>query len=199
MSRTASSDTTSRDARVRRLSAARARDSEAKTTRALDVVRDLLGSGQRVTFAGVAREASVSTWFVYNQAQVRDAVQAAVEEQREHGRHTSQVSGGQRVNPAGLHTELALAREEIKDLKKERDRLRERVRLSLGAELDDVDRSQLVGRVEQLEQEKADVKHELSVARDQLTALGRRLQESEDGLTAARAGLRRAMRAVPAR
>lgn len=199
MTRTASSDTASRDARVRRLAAARARDSEAKTARSLDVVRDLLGSGQRVTFTGVAREASVSTWFVYNQAQVRDAVQAAMDEQRKHGRHTSQVSGGQRVNPAGLHTELALAREEIKDLKKERDRLRERVRLSLGAELDDADRSKLVERVEQLEREKADLKHELENTRDQLFSLEGRLQESEDDLTAARAGLRRAMRAVPSK
>ncbi|MDX3634466.1 DUF6262 family protein [Streptomyces europaeiscabiei] len=197
MSPTTSSDAASLDARVRRLSAARAQDSEAKTARSLDVVRDLLGSGQRVTFAGVAREASVSTWFVYNQAQVRDAVQAAMDEQRKHGRHTSQVSGAQRVNPAGLHTELALAREEIKDLKKERDRLRGRVRLSLGVELDDVDRSKLVERLEQLEREKVELQHELANTRDRLISLEGRLQESEDDLTAARASLRRAMRAVP--
>ncbi|MEI5008502.1 DUF6262 family protein [Streptomyces sp. PmtA] len=197
MSRTASSDTASRDARVRRLSAARARDSEAKTARSLDVVRDLLGSGQRVTFAGVAREASVSTWFVYNQPRVRNAVQAAMDEQRELGRQASQASGSQRANPAGLHTELALAREEIKDLKKERDRLREHVRLSLGAELDDVDRSQLVERVQKLERQNAELNRELSDAQDGLAVLQRQLQESEDDLTAARASPRRAMRAVP--
>lgn len=198
MSRTAGSDTASRDARVRRLSAARARDSEAKTARSLDVVRDLLGSGQRVTFAGVAREASVSTWFVYNQPRVRDAVQAAMDEQRQLGHQAPQSSASQRVSPAGLNTELALAREEIKGLKKERDRLREHVRLSLGAELDNVARSQLVERLKQLEQAKADLQHELSNTRDRLTAVERRLQETEDDLTAARAGLRRAMRAVPA-
>lgn len=197
MSRTATSDTESRDARVRRLSAARARDSEAKTARSLDVVRDLLGSGQRVTFAGVAREASVSTWFVYNQPRVRNAVQAAMDEQRELGRQASQASGSQRVNPAGLHTELALAREEIKDLKKERDRLREHVRLSLGAELDDVDRSQLVERVQQLERQNAELNRELSDAQDRLAVLKHQLQQSEDDLTAARTSLRRAMRAVP--
>lgn len=197
MSRSQGSDTASRDARVRRLSAARAQDSEAKTARSLDVVRDLLGSGQRVTFAGVARDASVSTWFVYNQPRVRNTVQAAMHEQRELGRQFSGASGSQAVNPSGLHTELALAREEIRDLKNERDRLRERVRLSLGAELDDVDRSQLVNRAQQLERERTDLRRELSDARDQITALKRRLQESEDDLTAARAGLRRAMRAVP--
>jgi chromosome segregation ATPase len=199
VSRTASSDSASRDVRVRRLSAARARDSEAKTARSLGVVRDLLGSEHRVTFAGVAREAQVSTWFVYNQPQVRNAVQAAMDEQRGLGRQASLRSSSHRVTQSGLHTELALAREEIKDLKKERDRLRERVRLSLGAELDNVNRSQLIERVEQLEREKTDLKHELSAAREQLTALERRLQESEDDLIAARAGLRRAMRAVPSK
>jgi chromosome segregation ATPase len=199
VSRTASSDNASRDVRVRRLSAARARDSEAKTARSLGVVRDLLGSEHRVTFAGVAREAQVSTWFVYNQPQVRNAVQAAMDEQRGLGRQASLRSSSHRVTQSGLHTELALAREEIKDLKKERDRLRERVRLSLGAELDNVNRSQLIERVEQLEREKTDLKHELSAAREQLTALERRLQESEDDLIAARAGLRRAMRAVPSK
>jgi chromosome segregation ATPase len=141
----------------------------------------------------------VSTWFVYNQPQVRNAVQAAMDEQRGLGRQASLRSSSHRVTQSGLHTELALAREEIKDLKKERDRLRERVRLSLGAELDNVNRSQLIERVEQLEREKTDLKHELSAAREQLTALERRLQESEDDLIAARAGLRRAMRAVPSK
>ncbi|MFF4306714.1 DUF6262 family protein [Streptomyces sp. NPDC001601] len=199
MTRTASHDTAGKEARVRRLRAARTQDSEAKTARALDVVRDLLASGQRVTCARVAREASVSTWFVYNQPQVRDAVQAAMHEQREHGRRTTAAPGPGQVTPAGLHTELALAREEIKDLKRERDRLRERVRLSLGAELDDVGRRQLVERIRQLEQQNTELRHELSEARDRLTDSERRLQEAEDDLTAARASLRRAMRAVPSK
>ncbi|WP_405908195.1 DUF6262 family protein [Streptomyces sp. NBC_00828] len=199
MSRTAPSDSATRDARVGRLQAARTRDSEAKTARTLNVVRDLLASGQRISCARVAREASVSTWFVYNQAQVRDAVRAAMREQHEQGRQVSGSGSRQPVTPAGLYTELALARDEIKDLKKERDRLRERVRLTLGAELDDVDRRQLVERIQQLEQRSTDLNHELSDARDRLTTLEQRLQDSEDDLTAARAGLRRALRAVPSK
>ncbi|MFD8217773.1 hypothetical protein ACFV2U_29700 [Streptomyces sp. NPDC059697] len=92
-----------------------------------------------------------------------------------------------------------MARDEIKDLKKERDRLRERVQLSLGAELDDVDRRQLVERIQELEQRNTDLDHELSDARNRLITLERRLRESEDDLTAARASLRRAMRAVPSK
>ncbi|MER7683893.1 DUF6262 family protein [Streptomyces sp. NPDC097610] len=186
-----------REARVKRLHAARAQDSAAKIDRSLRVIHDLLASGQRITIARVAREASVSTWFLYNQLKVREAVQTAMHEQQHHKGRTSPSSSTQQVSPAGLHTELALAREEIRDLKKERDRLRERVRLSLGAELDDVDRRQLVERVQQLERQNAELNRELSEARDELTALNRKLQESEDDLTAARSSLRRAMRAVP--
>ncbi|MEU2716182.1 DUF6262 family protein [Streptomyces sp. NPDC007205] len=193
----ASYDAAGREARVQRLRAARAQDSAVKIDRALKVVHDLLASCQRITFARVAREASVSTWFVYNQPQVRNAVQTAMHEQRAHGRRTAATPDSRLVTPAGLQTELALAREEIKDLKKERDRLRERVRLSLGAELDDVGRRQLVERVQQLEQQNTDLRRELSETRDRLTGVERRLQESEDDLTAARASLRRAMRAVP--
>ncbi|MER6225180.1 DUF6262 family protein [Streptomyces sp. 900105755] len=199
MTRTSSHDTADNEARIRRLRAARAQDSEAKTARALDAVRGLLASGQRITCAGVAREASVSTWFVYNQPQVQEAVRAAMHEQRQHGRRTATGPSSGQVTPAGLQTELMLAREEIKDLKKERDRLRERVRLSLGAELDDVGRGQLVERIRQLEQQNAELRRELSEAGDRLTDSERRLREAEDDLTAARASLRRAMRAVPSK
>jgi chromosome segregation ATPase len=199
MKHVAISGSDGRDARVERLRAARTRDSEAKTARAMEAVRGLLSSGQRVTVARVAREASVSTWFVYNQPRVRDTVQTAIHEQREHGRQTSPATNGQQVTPAGLRTELALARDEMKDLRKERDRLRERVQLSLGTELDEVDRGQFVRRIQELEQQNSDLNRELSDARDRLASLECRLRESEDDLTAARAGLRRAMRAVPSK
>ncbi|MEV7523118.1 DUF6262 family protein [Streptomyces sp. NPDC091371] len=197
MKRTPLAETNGRDVRVERLRASRTQDSEAKTARALDAVRGLLRSGRRITIAQVARDASVSTWFVYNQPQVRNAVQTGMATQREQGLQRPAAPGRQQVSPAALQTELALARDEIRDLKKERDRLRERVRLSLGAEIEEVDRNQLVGRVQQLERDNASLNAELTGTRDQLTALEGRLRETEDDLTAARAGLRRAMRSVP--
>jgi len=199
MTRPPSHDAAGREVRVQRLRAARAQDSAAKIDRSLKVIHDLLASGQRITFARVAREASVSTWFVYNQPPVRASVEAAMSEQRgQRGKHSLPASR-QQVAPAGLHTELALAREEIKDLKKERDRLRDRVRLSLGAELDDVSRRELVERVQQLEQQNAALNQELSGSRNRLIDLEQQLRESEDALTAARASLRRAMRVVPSK
>ncbi|MEU5219101.1 DUF6262 family protein [Streptomyces sp. NPDC020807] len=193
----AASGSNDRNSRVERLRASRAKDSEDKTKRALDAVDVLLRSGRRITVSQVARDAEVSTWFVYNQPQVHQAVQDGITAQREQVRHVSPSAEAQRVSPAGLRTDLALAREEIKDLKKERDRLRNRVRLSLGTELDGVNHSELIQRVQQLEQRNTDLDKELSVARDRVTSLEERLRETEDDLTAARAGLRRAMRAVP--
>ncbi|MER5871833.1 DUF6262 family protein [Streptomyces sp. NPDC002044] len=199
MKRTTLADTNGRDVRVERLRASRTQDSEAKTARALDAVLRLLRAGRRITIAQVARDASVSTWFVYNQPQVRDAVRTGMATQREQGLQKPPAPGRQQVSPAGLQTELALARDEIRDLKKERDRLREHVRLSLGAEIEEVDRHRLVERVQQLERDNASLNAELTNTRDQLAALEGRLRETEDDLTAARAGLRRAMRAVPPR
>ncbi|MBM7441870.1 DUF6262 family protein [Streptomyces sp. HB132] len=192
----AASGSNDRNSRVERLRASRAKDSEDKTKRALDAVNGLLRSGRRITVSQVARDAAVSTWFVYNQPQVHQAVQNGITAQQ------GQVQGApvpaaRQVSPAGLQTDLALAREEIKELKRERDRLQNRVRLSLGAELDEVDRNELVERVQQLEQRNTVLRQELSEARDRILALEGRLRETEDDLTAARAGLRRAMRAVP--
>ncbi|MEU4063758.1 DUF6262 family protein [Streptomyces wedmorensis] len=193
----AASRSNDRNTRVERLRASRAKDSEEKTKRALDAVNGLLRSGLRITVSQVAREAAVSTWFVYNQPQVHRAVQEGIASQQERVRQDSTAPAAQQVSSAGLRTDLALAREEIKDLKRERDRLLNRVRLSLGAELDGVDQSELIQRVQQLERRNTDLNEELSEARKRIAALEGRLRETEDDLTAARAGLRRAMRAVP--
>ncbi|WP_328627467.1 DUF6262 family protein [Streptomyces sp. NBC_00353] len=193
----AASGSNDRNSRVERLRASRAKDSEDKTKRALDAVDGLLRSGRRITVSQVARDAAVSTWFVYNQPQVHQAVKEGITAQREQVRQDSPVPPARQVSPAGLRTDLALAREEIKDLKRERDRLLNRVRLSLGAELDGVDQNELIQRVQQLEQRNATLNEELSEARNRIAALEGRLREAEDDLTAARAGLRRAMRAVP--
>jgi len=193
----AASGSNDRNIRVERLRASRAKDSKDKTKRALDAVDGLLRSGRRITISQVARDAGVSTWFVYNQPQVHRAVQDGITAQREQARQGSPVPEARQVSPAGLRTDLALAREEIKDLKRERDRLLNRVRLSLGAELDGVDENELIQRVQRLEQRNTALNEELSEARERIAALEGRLRETEDDLTAARASLRRAMRAVP--
>lgn len=40
---------------------------------------------KRISFARVAREANVSTWFVYNNPEVKDAIRDAMNEQTQRG------------------------------------------------------------------------------------------------------------------
>ena len=70
-------------------------------------------------------------------------------------------------------------------------------RLSLGTELDEVNRNELIERVQQLEQRNTTLDQQLSEANDRITAFEGQLRGAEDDPTAARASLRRAMRAVP--
>ena len=115
-------------------------------------------------FSGVAREAQVSGWFVYNQLDVRAAV------------------------------ELAHARAEIRDLIDQRDRYRERARLALGTELEGISQQQLTDRITHLEAENLNLAREANAAQaraNQATDLAQRLTAELDG---ARLSLRRMIR-----
>ncbi|MGY1503698.1 DUF6262 family protein (plasmid) [Streptomyces sp. QTS52] len=193
MSRTASS----RDARVARLRQARQSDSVTKTTRAREVIRDLLTAGQRVSFARVAREASVSTWFVYNNPEVKAAIRDAMNDQTHHGIEAAAAPRSERATPASLHTDLALAREEIQDLKRERDTLKRRVQLALRAEIDHVAQADLVDRIQDLEHHNQVLATDLTQARASAERLAKQREESEETITSLRLALRKAIRAVP--
>ncbi|MGW0578015.1 DUF6262 family protein [Streptomyces sp. NPDC002920] len=192
MSATASS----RDTRVARLRRARQTDSVTKTTRARGVIRDLLKAGQRITFARVAREANVSTWFVYNKPEVKTAILDAMNDQTRHGAEAAATPRSQRT-PIGLHTDLAFAREEIQDLKRERDTLKQRVQLALGAEIDNVSHAGFVSRIQDLERQNQMLARDLAHARASAGQLAKQQAESEETITSLRLALRKAIRAVP--
>ncbi len=124
-------------------------------------------------------------------------MRAAIQEQARHGIPAAAVLPRQRVSEAGLQTDLALAREEIKDLKTEHDRLQARVRLALGAEIDDVQRTELLRRIRDLESHNALLISELAGQTDRADRLERRTAELEDEVTAVRRALTRSIRAVP--
>ena len=187
----------SRDARVARLRRARQTDSVAKTTRARSAIRDLLKAGQRITYARVAREANVSTWFVYNKPEIKTAILDAMNDQTRHGAEAAATPRSERATPASLHTDLALAREEIQDLKRERDALKHRVQLALGAEIDTVAQADLVKRIQDLEHQNRVLAQELTQTRANANRFARQREESEETITSLRLALRKAIRAVP--
>jgi hypothetical protein len=150
-----------------------------------------------VTFAAVAKTAGVSSWLVYSGG-VRERVEAARRRQADHGLTAGPcpaVADKQRATPASLRTELAIARGEIRRLRAEHDKLRKRLGLHLGAEIEGPDRVQLIARMADLEA----VNRQLVAERDGHTAEAdmarRRVGGLEDELTAARESLRLVIRA----
>jgi hypothetical protein len=186
--------TDTRERRTDALTAARRKDSAAKTTRSLAAVERLHRGGRRVTFAGVAREAQVSGWFVYNQPDVRAAVDRAIADQVANGVTAASVNTAERVSAASLATELAHARAEIRDMIEQRDRYRERARLALGTELEAITQQQLVDRISELETANLQSANKTTAERvraNEATDRAQRLQAELDG---ARLSLRRMMR-----
>jgi Family of unknown function (DUF6262) len=189
------STTTANQARAAALKAARAKDSELKRRRALAALEALEASGASITFTAVAKAAGVSTWLVYAEG-IREHIDAAQDRHSNHRESsTPTVRSTQPATPASLRTDLAIAREQIKVLRAERDQLQQRLRLQLGAELEAPDRAHLTARVADLEA----INRQLVAERDARTieadtAKGR-TTELEDELSAARESLRRVIKA----
>jgi len=182
--------------RTAALRAARTKDSEDKRRRVLAAVQALESAGTPVTAAAVAATAGVSSWLVYAEG-VREHLDAARRRQAERG--TAPVPSAAPGNhasltPASLRTDLAIAREQIRGLRAERDQLRARLRLQLGAEIEGPERAELITRVANLEA----VGRQLAAERDARTAeadLARRhVRELEDDLAAARESLRQVIK-----
>jgi len=181
--------------RVTALKAARERDSEDKRRRALAAVAAMEARGTPVTFAGLARTAGVSTWLVYAPG-VREHVEAARRRQAEARLDPGRAHADRHDGPAaGLRTDLAIAREEIRRLRAEHDRLRQRLRLHLGAEIEGPARAELIARVADLEATNRRLVAERDARSVEADTGGRRARELEDELAAARESLRQLIRA----
>jgi len=182
--------------RTAALKAARAKDSNDKRRRVLHTLKTMETAGQPITAAAVATAAGVSTWLVYADG-IREHLDAARHRQAADGdppaaagTHTVQ----QPVTSAGLRTDLAVARHEIHRLRTDLDKLRSRLRLQLGAEIEQPDRAELIARVAALETANREYLAERDARATQADTAQRRVEQLEDDLTAARESLRRVIR-----
>jgi len=182
--------------RTAALKAARAKDSNDKRRRVLQTIKTMETAGQPITAVAVATAAGVSTWLVYADG-IREHLDAARQRQAADGdppaaagTHTSQ----QPVTSAGLRTDLALARHEIHRLRTDLDKLRGRLRLQLGAEIEQPDRAELIARVAALEAANRQYLAERDARASEADTAQRRVEQLEDDLTAARESLRRVIR-----
>jgi hypothetical protein len=182
--------------RTQAMLAARAKASHDKRQRAVAAVQDLEAAATPVTATAVATAAGVSIWLVYADG-VREHVEAAQRRQadREPGPSTAAPPGRSKpASQASLRTGLAVARDEIRRLRAERDKLRARLRLQLGAEIEGPDRAELIARVASLQAASRQLAAERDARATEASHAQRRIRELEDELTAARESLRRAIR-----
>ncbi len=187
---------TAAPSRARAMLAARAKASHDKRHRVLTAVQALEAAGTPVTPAAVATAAGVSTWLVYADG-VREHVQAARQRQTERGHAPEPAplpARGEPVTQASLRADLAVARNEIRRLRAESDKLRGRLRLQLGAEIDGPDHAGLIARLAALEAASRQFAAERDARAAEASHAQRRVRELEDELTAARESLRRAIR-----
>jgi chromosome segregation ATPase len=101
---------------------------------------------------------------------------------------------GVAASAASLATDLQLAREQIKQLRAERDKLREHIRLQLSQQLEEISSKTLIERIDELtiaNQRLADQHRQADVDNRQLRA---RIAELEEDLAAARTSLRRVLK-----
>lgn len=192
---------TTTPARTTALRAARAKDSHDKRRRVLAVLQALENDGTTITAAAVATAAGVSTWLVYADG-IREHLDAArCRQAGQAGQALTPVNPSTPENrasitPASLRTDLAIARDQIRLLRTERDKLLGRLRLHLGAEIEGPERAELITRVANLEA----AGRQLAADRDARTAEAnqaqRHIQELEDDLAAARDSLRQVIKST---
>ncbi|HVA73391.1 MAG TPA: DUF6262 family protein [Acidimicrobiales bacterium] len=186
---------TTRQARITVLRKARQRVSQDKRRQALTAVDALAAAGAPVTFVSVAKAAGVSTWLVRADG-IREHIEAARQRQADHNGapKPSPAPTSYPTTPAGLRADLANAREEIRRLRAEHDKLRRRLRLQLGAEIEGPDRAELIGRVGDLQAVNRQLVAERDASAAEAHTASRRLRDVEDELAAARESLRRVIK-----
>jgi hypothetical protein len=188
------STTAANQARAAALKAARAKDSELKRRRALAALEAMEASGASITFTAVANAAGVSTWLVYAQG-IREHIEAARGRQANNSpAPTPTLSGKHLMTPASLRTDLAIARDQIKTLRAERDKLQQRLRLQLGAEIEGPDRAHLTAHVADLQAVNRRLVAERDARTIEIDTVQRHVAELQDELSAARESLRRVIK-----
>ncbi len=115
-------------AHLRRAAATRHHDAVTRTRQAITEARL---TGQPVTFATIARAASVSRSWLYNQPDIRDAIGTL---RQDPPRSLYPGAAAQRATTESLHQRLAAARADIGRLRNDNALLREQLERALGAQ-----------------------------------------------------------------
>jgi hypothetical protein len=179
------------------LARARRRDSQAKRARAADVLRAMLETGEAISFAGLARRASVSVSLLYADKELAARVAEARDRQRQAGSERAwRLPARSLVTERSLRTELANAKEQVRQLHEEAALLRQRLARSLGTEADIARGRATAPLLDQLEDRAAELEADNAELRRRVAELESELREAVDGLNAARVANRDLMAMV---
>jgi hypothetical protein len=181
------------DDRTTNLIAARRQASRDKHVHTLNTLTRLQQAGARISFAAVSREAGVSTWLVYNNQELKQAITSAMETQARQPNPPRRPADSP-TSHASLRTDLELARHEIAALRRSERKLRDRLQRTLGAEIEQVGRCELVARIADLETIVADLRNENTTLAEANARLTQLAAQHRDDLDAANILLRRYMK-----
>lgn len=167
--------------RVQALRESRQRDSRTKRDQVSSALTAMLAAGDPISFSAVARRAGVSTWLTYAPG-VREQIDTAI------ARHCGDRQSVPATESAtSLRTDLELARQEIRRLRRERDELRKHLQSTLGQQLSNLSTAPLVDRIAALSQELTQTRQANKDLTEEATRLG-------DDLDGARRALRQMMK-----
>lgn len=188
---------TTTDPRTHRLVANRRVAAAKKQTQTLATVERMLSRGQRVSFVEVQRTAGVSTWFVYNNPTIRQAIESAIRAQQHDQVAEATKPIDDRTLP-GLRAELANSQGEVRDLREERDRLKRRLQRDLGNQVDAHSKRELLERLRVLQQENAQLQDTLRTTTAELATTTRERNTAVADLEGTQLALRQTMRPITA-
>lgn len=119
------------------LTRARRRDGRAKRARADEALREMADAGEAISFPALARRACVSVSLLYADKQLASRVAEARDRQRQAGKDRSwHLPARSLMTEQSLRTDLANAKEQIRQLHEEVRLLRSSLARSLGAAAD---------------------------------------------------------------
>ncbi len=169
------------------LARARRRDSQAKRARAAETLRAMLDTGEAITFAGLARRAGVSVSLLYADKDVAAKVAEARDRQRQAGSDRAwRLPARSLVTEQSLRTDLANAKEQVRQLHEDAVLLRQRLARTLGTEADIARGRATAPLLDQLEDRAAELFDENARLRERVSELEAELGEAMDSLEAAR-------------
>lgn len=147
----------------------------------------MLDAGEPISFPALARRAGVSVSLLYSDPHLASRVAEARDRQRQAGTDRAwRLPPRSLVTEQSLRTEVANAKEQLRQLHEEVNLLRQRLCLALGSDADVARGRATAPLVNDLEDRAAELETDNAALRRQVSKLTTEAQEANDSLDAAR-------------